>query len=109
MKSKNKKSPTVDEGEYIRLVALQPCAVCDTGGGEGSPSEVHEIVQGLWWLSIALCADCHRGAFNGLHGQMRLWHVKKLDELGALAITIRRVFTSTGRLAHTRAHLGSRP
>lgn len=108
MQSKNKKSPTVAEAEYIRLVAVQPCSVCDQGGGEAAPSEVHEIEQGNWWLSIALCAGCHRGAFNGLHGQMRMWKLKKLDEQGALAITIRRVFTSAPSLARARAHLESR-
>lgn len=96
MQSKNKKAPTVAEAEYIRYVAQQPCSVCDTGGGEAAPSEVHEIEQGNWWLSIALCPDCHRGGFNGLHGQRQLWKLKKLDEQGALAITIRRVFLAAG-------------
>ncbi|MGE0349828.1 hypothetical protein [Hydrogenophaga sp.] len=99
MRSKNKPAPTVAEAEYIRYVAKQPCSVCDQGGGEAAPSEVHEINQGCWWLSIALCGDCHRGSFNGLHGQRRMWHLKKLDELGALAITIRRVFECAGRLS----------
>jgi hypothetical protein len=99
VQSKNKKAPTVAEAEYIRYVAQQPCSVCDQGGGEAVPSEVHEIEQGNWWLSIALCGDCHRGSFNGLHGQMRMWKLKKLDEQGALAITIRRVFEHSGRLA----------
>lgn len=99
MQSKNKKAQTVAEAEYVRYVALQPCAVCDEGGGESAPSEVHEIEQGNWWLSIALCSDCHRGDFNGLHGQMRIWKVKKLDEQKALAITIRRVFLAARRAA----------
>ncbi len=99
MLSKNKKSQTKAEADYVKYVALQPCSVCDHGGGEGSPSEVHEIEQGNWWLSIALCADCHRGGFNGLHGQRRMWALKKLDEQGALAITIRRVFLAAGRQA----------
>jgi hypothetical protein len=98
MQSKNKKSPTFAESEYIRYVAQQPCSVCDMGGGEAAPSEVHEIEQGNWWLSVALCGDCHRGSFNGLHGQRALWKLKKLDEQGALAITIRRVFLAAGRV-----------
>lgn len=108
MQNKNKPAPNKAEAEYIRLVAIQPCSVCDEGGGEAAPSEVHEIEQGNWWLSIALCAGCHRGAFNGLHGQMRMWKLKKLDEQGALAITIRRVFTSAPSLARARAHLEGR-
>lgn len=99
MMSKNKKAPTVAEADYIRLVSLQPCSVCDEGGGEGKPSEVHEIEQGNWWLSIALCKQCHTGSFLGLHGQRRMWILKKLDEQGALAITIRRVFLASRRAA----------
>ena len=102
MQSKNKRAPNVAEAEYIRFVALQPCSVCGDGGGEAQPSEVHEIEQGNWWLSVALCAGCHRGPLNGLHGQRRMWSLMKLDEQGALAITIRRVFlTLQGRGAVT--------
>jgi len=99
MQSKNKKAQTVAEAEYVRSVALQPCAVCDAGGGEAAPSEVHEIEQGNWWLSIALCGGCHRGPINGLHGQRRMWILKKLDEQKALAITVRRVFLAARRAA----------
>ena len=99
MQSRNKKAPTVAEADYIRLVSLQPCSVCDEGGGEGRPSEVHEIEQGNWWLSVALCAGCHRGQLAGLHGQRQMWKLKKLDEQGALAITIRRVFLASRRAA----------
>nr|WP_205192594.1 hypothetical protein [Burkholderia sp. Ax-1724] len=60
------------------------CGVCDQSG----PSEAHEIEQGQWFTSIPLCADCHRGAFNGIHGQARIWKVKKLDELAVLNATI---------------------
>lgn len=84
MQSKNKKPPTVAEREHIARVAALPCVVC---GVEGV--EVHEIVQGNWWLACALCPDCHRGSFNGLHGQKRIWSVKKMTELDALAETIR--------------------
>lgn len=107
MQSKNKPTPTKAEADYIRLVAIQPCSVCDEGGGESAPSEVHEIEQGNWWLSIALCGGCHRGPINGLHGNRQLWKLKKLDEQGALAITIRRVFQSA-TLTRARAHLESR-
>lgn len=92
MQSKNKKAPTVAEAAYIAHVANLPCSVCDQGGGDSAPSEVHEIEQGNWWLSIALCGGCHRGPINGLHGQRQMWKLKKLNEQGALAITIRRVF-----------------
>lgn len=87
MNSKNKKAPTVAERRHIERVAALPCSVCDAPG----PSEVHEIKQGSWWVSVAACPDCHRGSVNGLHGQRRMWAVKKMDELDALAVTIQRL------------------
>jgi len=41
---------------------------------------------------MPLCADCHRGSLNGIHGQRRLWNVYKMDELSALNETMRRLF-----------------
>jgi hypothetical protein len=102
VQSKNKAAMTKDEREYVRLVKLLPCSLCDEGGGEAAPSEAHEIEQGWWWLTIALCASCHRGALMGLHGQRRMWAIKKMDELGALAVTIKRLMLhamKTGALA----------
>jgi hypothetical protein len=93
MQSKNKAPQTKDEREYVRLVKLLPCSVCDAGGGEDHPSEAHEIKQGQWFTSIALCDSCHRGPMLGLHGQKRIWALKKMDELDALAITIQRLIT----------------
>ena len=87
MKSKNKPAPTAAERRHIERVAALACVVCDAPG----PSEVHEIKQGQWFTSCALCPDCHRGAFNGLHGQKRMWAVKKMDELDALAATVAQV------------------
>jgi hypothetical protein len=37
---------------------------------------------------MPLCPDCHRGGLNGIHGQKRMWSVKKMDELSALNKTI---------------------
>jgi hypothetical protein len=91
MQSKNKPSMTTAEREYVRLVKLCPCSVCDAGGGEGAPSEAHEIDQGKWWLSVALCESCHRGSLMGWHGQKRAFAIRKMDILDALAVTIRRV------------------
>ena len=87
MRSKNKPAPTAAERRHIERVAALACVVCDAPG----PSEVHEIKQGQWFTSCALCPDCHRGAFNGLHGQKRMWAVKKMDELDALAATVAQV------------------
>lgn len=87
MNSKNKTRPTHAESQHIADIKSLPCSVC----GAPAPSEAHEPVQGLWWVSIALCADCHRGSFNGLHGQKRMWLVNKMNEWDALNVTIRRL------------------
>lgn len=63
--------------------------VCNASG----PSECHEIEQGHWFTSMPLCADCHRGSINGIHGQKRMWIVQKLDELSALNKTLERIFS----------------
>jgi len=91
MQSKNKPAPDAHERRHIARVKLLSCGVCDAGGGESAPSEAHEIEQGLWFTSIPLCADCHRGSFNGIHGLGRIWSVKKLTELRVLNATIRRL------------------
>lgn len=87
MHSKNKRSMNAAERAHVDRVRALPCSVCDKAG----PSEAHEPVQGLWFIAIALCADCHRGAVNGLHGQKVMWRIHKLDEWGALNITNRRL------------------
>lgn len=89
--SKNKPAPTVAERAHIERVAALPCSVCDLTG----PSEVHEIKQGAWYLSVALCPICHRGPVHGLHGQRAAWKIRKMDELDALAVTYRRLLTTT--------------
>ena len=92
MQSKNKPKMTAAESVHVGRVKLLECSVCDAGGGHGAPSEAHEIEQGLWWLSIALCASCHRGPILGLHGHKRMWAIKKMTELSALNTTLRRLF-----------------
>jgi len=87
MQSKNKAKPTAGERLHIAKIKLMPCIICQAQ----APSECHEINQGQWFTSMPLCADCHRGSLNGIHGQRRLWNVKKLDELSALNETIRRL------------------
>ena len=90
MQSRGKRAPTAVERAHIARVALLPCSVCNQVG----PSEVHEIRQGCWFTSVALCTDCHRGSVLGLHGQRRAWVVRKMDELDALAVTVRRLLSA---------------
>ena len=87
MQSKNKKPPTAAERKHIASVKLLPCSVCN----EPAPSHCHEIKQGIWMVSVALCKSCHQGPLMGWHGQKRMWAIKKMDEIDALAVTIERL------------------
>lgn len=75
------------EREHLAMVKALPCSVCDAP----APSEVHHIEQGLQFVAVALCPDCHRGPLMGWHGQRRAWAVRKMDELDALDKTIMRL------------------
>lgn len=93
MQSKNKHSPTAAERRHILAVKALACSICDTDG----PSECHEIKQGQWFTSVALCPACHRDGLLGLHGQRRAWAIRKMEELDALAVTVRRLLEGIGR------------
>lgn len=86
MRSKNKKAPTVAEADHIERVAALDCVICDAP----SPSEVHEPEQGMWWISMPLCAACHRGP-QGWHGTRLRWTLRKMSELAAINETQRRL------------------
>lgn len=81
----NKLSNT--ERRHLARVKDLACSVCDAPG----PSEAHHIKQGSQYLCVALCEDCHRGSTMGLHGQRRMWAIKKMDELDALQVTLQRL------------------
>lgn len=85
MHSKNKLKPNNAEKMHIDRIKSMSCIICQAS----APSECHEINQGQWFTSMPLCADCHRGSVNGIHGQKRLWNVYKMDELAALNETIK--------------------
>ena len=87
MRSKNSKPLTSDESSHLERVKLLPCSVCDAP----PPCDAHHIKQGHAYTCIALCKDCHQGSFAGWHGQKRAWIARKLDEIGALNITIKRL------------------
>jgi hypothetical protein len=90
MQSKNKPSMTASERSHVGKIKEMSCVICDASG----PSECHEINQGQWFTSMPLCADCHRGSMNGIHGQKRMWKIKKMEELDALNVTIERLLNS---------------
>lgn len=87
MWSKNKKAMTTQEREWVDRVKSLPCSVCDLPG----PSDAHHIKQGQHWTVVALCKECHQGAHNGWHGRKAMWAIKRMDELDALAVTLRRM------------------
>jgi hypothetical protein len=87
VQSKNKAAPTRAEKAHIERVKSLCCSVCNIPG----PSEAHEVKQGQWFTSIALCPECHRSPVLGWHGQKRAWAVRKLDEIDALSVTIQRL------------------
>lgn len=84
MRSKNKPAQTAKEKEHAAKLANLPCIVC--GSQEGS--EVHEPRQGMWYVSIPLCAACHRGS-EGWHGTRLRWSLRKMDELKAINETLK--------------------
>lgn len=84
MQSRNKPKPTKAEAEHIAKVANLHCVVCY----EAPPSEVHEPEQGMWWISMPLCAACHRGP-EGWHGTRLRWKLRKVSELSAINKTIK--------------------
>ncbi|KQB59349.1 hypothetical protein [Acidovorax sp. SD340] len=87
MRSKNAKSIKAREAAHIGAVKALPCSVCDEPG----PSDAHHIKQGQHFTVVALCKSCHQGALMGLHGQRRMWAIKKMDEVDALAVTVERL------------------
>src|SRR6185369_17392336 len=93
MHSKNKRKMDATERLHVDLVKSKNCVIC----GKGPGSEAHEIKQGAWFLSVSLCADCHRGSKNGIHGEKVAWRVAKMSELDALNETLRRVYGGTER------------
>ena len=78
---------TPKEKKHLQSVKELRCGVCGVSG----PSDAHHIEQGLQYVCIPLCKDCHQGAFNGIHGQQRIWKVLKKTELTVLNDTIRQL------------------
>lgn len=78
---------TKTDREHLARVKSLPCSVCDAPG----PSEAHHIQQGQQYTCVALCPDCHRGPILGWHGQRRMWAIKKMEEIDALAVTVKRL------------------
>lgn len=79
--------PNKAESDHMSMVKSLPCSVCDLPG----PSEAHHIKQGDHYTTVSACSSCHRDPVMGIHGQKRMWKIMKIDELGALNITLARL------------------
>jgi hypothetical protein len=86
MRSRNLKPA---ERDHMAAVKMLPCAVC----GHSPPVEAHHIWQGLHFTTIPLCADCHTGSSNGIHGQRAMWKVMRKTEEICLNETIARLLS----------------
>lgn len=75
------------ERDHLAKVKALPCSVCGAPG----PSEAHHVKQGLQYTCVALCESCHRGDHNGWHGRRAMWRIKKMDEVDALNVTLKRL------------------
>ena len=81
---------TAKEKAYVGLVKELPCSVCDAEG----PSDAHHIKQNNQYTVVALCKSCHQGSIMGWHGQKRAWAIRKMDEIDALNVTVKRLIDS---------------
>lgn len=84
------KNLTAADREHLAKIKSMPCGVCGAHG----PSDAHHIKQGLHYLCIPLCKDCHQGSHNGIHGRRSIWNVLKKTEESVLNDTVRHL-TST--------------
>lgn len=79
---------------HVEFVHDLPCGLCGA-----MPVEAHHILDGRIpgrkspdALVIPLCADCHRGDANGIHGRRVLWNVYRKTELDVLAETLEKLY-----------------
>jgi hypothetical protein len=78
---------TAAQRKYLATLKALSCGVCDAAG----PSDAHHIEQGLQYICIPLCKDCHQGSHNGIHGRKSIWNVLKKTELSVLNDTIQKL------------------
>ena len=77
------KSYTAAEKRHLFRIKEMPCSVC----GQVAPSQAHHVKQDSAYHCIPLCLDCH----NDIHGMKNIWRVYKMDEVDALAITMKNI------------------
>jgi hypothetical protein len=81
---------------HMQMILSLPCVLCARlGVKQESRTYGHHIRHGEGMaqrapdeLAIPLCYECHQGP-NGIHGDRSRWSIARMDELDALAMTIR--------------------
>ena len=81
------KNLSKSDREHLFEVKSLPCGVCGASG----PSDAHHIEQGLHYLCIPLCKDCHQGSHNGIHGRKSIWNALKKTEWSVLNETVQKL------------------
>lgn len=81
------KNLTGKDREHLFSVKSLPCGVCGAAG----PSDAHHIEQGLHYLCVPLCKDCHQGSHNGIHGRRSIWNAMKKTEWSVLNETVEKL------------------
>ena len=84
---------TKGEKAHLDRVASLPCILCGV-----QPVEVHHAREeqggaqrGGHFLTMPLCADCHRGPL-GIHGDKTMLRIMKTNEMDMLNETLRRLY-----------------
>lgn len=95
------KNLTVKDRKHLAKVKSLPCGVC----GAAAPSDAHHIEQGLHYLCVPLCKDCHQGSHNGIHGRRHMWSVAKKNEMTVLNDTIK-LLTDLADAEHNGSSFG---
>ncbi len=88
---------TKAERVHMSRVAALGCYLCRHLGHGETPAQVHHIREGQGmaqrasnWLTVPLCDRHHaNSSVDGIHGQRRAWKLAGVDEMDALADTLK--------------------
>lgn len=83
---------------HLERIRFMPCIICAAlRMAQDGPTFAHHIRDGQGmaqrasdYAAIPLCHEHHQGT-TGIHGDRSAWRLAKLDELAALALTVRRL------------------
>lgn len=83
---------------HLERILAMPCVICAAlRQPQQGPTFAHHIRHGQGmaqkaddYLAVPLCHEHHQGD-TGIHGDRSAWRLARLDELQALALTVRRL------------------